>query len=348
MKLNDWIHNKTLCFFVKTNGVFSKPLLSGLGHILCFHRVLPKDKSARIVANSGMEISPDKLVYIINFFLQRNYQVISPDELHKILTEKIKPEKKFIVITFDDGYVDNYQYAYPLLKKLGIPFTIYVVTDFPDHKALMWWYFLEDYIIKNNKVTWLMDDKEVFFDTTTPEEKEILFLKLRLLMLSSSEFQVKMFVKNFMGFSDESIHEFVVDNSLSWAQIIQMSNDPLVTIGSHTISHKPLSKLTEKNVCEAMLQSKQIIEQKTGKPVWHFAYPYGSYNEISPREIINAEKAGFKTSVTLLQGNVFSRHRLFTQQLPRIPLGEKADLALLNNVCNGIRHFSFNGCKKII
>ena len=47
---------------------------------------------------------------------------------------------RFVCVTFDDGYSDNYTLAYPLLKRLGVPFTIYVTTGFIDNQLPMWWY----------------------------------------------------------------------------------------------------------------------------------------------------------------------------------------------------------------
>jgi peptidoglycan/xylan/chitin deacetylase (PgdA/CDA1 family) len=296
-----------------------------------------------------MEISPEKLEWIIRYFTDAGYNVISLDRLAEILSGTIKAEKKFIVLTFDDGYVDSYTYAYPLLKNLDVPFTIFVATDYPAKDAVMWWYFLENYILEHEKVTWVDENAhEVVFTAATIEEKEKLFLKLRLQFINRKAEDITKLLTQVMGISLDDIRDFCGLHAMSYAQIKELSDDSLVTIGAHTISHRPLSKLTDNEAYREIAVSKQLLEEITGKPVQHFAYPYGSPNEYGDREIKFAEKAGFKTSVTLQQGNVFREHRTHMQQLPRIPLGEKASKEILDNICNGIRQYSFNGGKKIV
>ncbi len=348
MNSRNYLNSKILGFFVKTNGVFSKPLFSGLGHILCFHRVMPKLNIPRIYANSGMEISPEKLEWIINYFLDRHYEVISMDQLLDIYSGTRSQKKKFIVITFDDGYLDNYMFAYPLLKSKNLPFTIYVTTDYPDNKALMWWYFLENYILEHDQFRWEIQGKETEFITSTQEEKELLFLNLRKEFINSNDVQIKKILNNIMEINDETISEFVKSNALTWKQIEEMATNPLVTIAAHTLSHKALSKLSKEEAFDEIAESKKKIEEHIGKPVIHFAYPYGSKNEATEREFVLAVQAGFNTAVTLNQGNCFAKHKNNLMRLPRIPLGEKTDVELLNNISNGIRQFSFNGFKKIV
>ena len=346
--MSNYINRKILGLFVKTNGVFSKPLFSGFGHILCFHRVLPASNAVRIDANSGMEISPEKLEWIIRYFLDKGYEVISMDQLLDFFKGFRKQKRKFIVITFDDGYIDNFLHAYPLLKKLGTPFTIYVCNDFPEKKAVLWWYMLEDYILRNDEVKWVDANGEKIFNASSMEEKGNLFLKIRMLLLERSDAEIRHLLNELMGFSDQTIVDYAHKSTLSWGQINQMASDPLVTIGSHTVSHKPLSKLDHNQAKNEMVYSKKQIEEKIGKEVLHFAYPFGSHNEYGNREIKLAAECEFKTSVTLKQGNIFMSYRNHPHHLPRIPLGEKANADYMDAICKGVRQFSFNGFKKII
>ena len=65
----------------------------------------------------------------------------------KILNDNYK-KKKFAVLTFDDGYTDSFDVIYPIFKKYQLPFGVYVVTDFPDRETILWWYMLEDLVLK--------------------------------------------------------------------------------------------------------------------------------------------------------------------------------------------------------
>src|SRR5438105_3082694 len=120
----------------------TKPIYSGLGQILMFHRVLPETDKLRIHNHKSLEVSPEYLENLIQFFKKENYRFVSLDDVMQRGSNS-KAQKKFVVFTFDDGYVDNYTYAYPIFKKHNVPFTIYVATSLPDGNAVLWWYLLE-------------------------------------------------------------------------------------------------------------------------------------------------------------------------------------------------------------
>lgn len=345
--MSNYINRKILGLFVKTNGVFSKPLFSGLGHILCFHRVMPQTPIPRIEKNSGMEVSPELIEKTIEFFNAKNYEFISLDQIYSIIINQIKPKKKFVVVTLDDGYSDNYKHAFPIFKKHNIPFAIYVATDFPDHKAILWWYMLENILLSNNQITFDFLDKEYHFDCFSKEEKEVVFTSIRSLILENGSNKDLLFSRLFPNFEQQQM-DLIEQNALSWAQIIELSHDELVTIGAHTISHRPLSKLSESEAMREIVESKNKIEEKIGKPVDHFAYPYGDSDTCGEREFLLVKQAGYKTATTIRQGNIFRGYMDFTERLPRIPLGENTDIEKITNITNGIHHFGFNYFKRII
>ena len=96
-----------------------KPFYSGLGSILMFHRVCPKSSKPRIRGNAGLEVTPEYLENMILFLRKNNYEIVPLGRVDKILNENLG-RKKFAVFTFDDGYIDNYLHAYPILKKYEI------------------------------------------------------------------------------------------------------------------------------------------------------------------------------------------------------------------------------------
>ncbi len=123
------------------------PFFSGLGHILTLHRVVEDRCDFRIHNHQSLEISPEQLERTIHFYKKNNYAFISLDQVHHSLIHE-KARRKFVAFTFDDGYRDNFTTAYPILKKHKIPFCIYITTNFPNQKAILWWYLLEDFLRK--------------------------------------------------------------------------------------------------------------------------------------------------------------------------------------------------------
>lgn len=79
-----------------------------------------------------LEVTPQWLESEINAYKQKGYRFVSLDDLPR--------RGPWVVVTFDDGYHDNYTLAYPLLKRLGVPFTIYVTTALIDNQMEAWWY----------------------------------------------------------------------------------------------------------------------------------------------------------------------------------------------------------------
>ena len=116
-----------------------KALHPVMGEVWMLHRVV--EQRSDTPDQRVLEVTPHFLEQKILEYRKRGYTFISIDDLtsrftnhHSLFT------KRFVCLTFDDGYQDNYDIAYPLLKRLGVSFTVYVTTGFIDNRLPMWWY----------------------------------------------------------------------------------------------------------------------------------------------------------------------------------------------------------------
>ena len=91
--------------------------------ILMYHSIDDNDKDARL------SISPKSFERQMEFLYKNHYNVIGLDKAAEYIKNGKNPLSKTIVITFDDGYYDNYEHAYPVLKKYGIKATLFVIVD---------------------------------------------------------------------------------------------------------------------------------------------------------------------------------------------------------------------------
>lgn len=107
-----------------------------LGRILMLHRVVEQCSEGK---NRELEITPDFLKQTFNNYRHQGYRFVSIDEACDIINCG-RTNHPFVCLTFDDGYHDNYDIAYPILKQYEIPFAIYVATGFIDNRLPMWWY----------------------------------------------------------------------------------------------------------------------------------------------------------------------------------------------------------------
>ncbi len=324
-----------------------KPLatpFSGLGSILCFHRIVNEEVSK---LNAILEVSSKNFENQIKYLLSKNYHFISLNQIHEILINNITPKNKFITITFDDGYADNYSIAYPILKKYNIPFTIYITTDFPDKKSIIWWYILEDIIIENNQISFEYKGSQFNYSCKNDLEKKRTFNELREFIIQTDKSFIEEMLNCIFKDYEKNSGKYIEKLAISWDQIIEMSIDPLVTFGAHTVSHQALSKLSGIDAFQEIQNSKQIIESKINKKVEHFAYPFGSKSEFGGREIKMIKKLDIKTAVNTLPGNIFGAHKDYLQSLPRIFMSERINQFALNVRISGVYPYLSNNFKKI-
>jgi len=287
----------------------------GLGSIITLHRVFPAE-AKKLQPNENLKVSPFFLEKFIVDALHKGYVFISLDQMYDVLSGN-GAVSKFIVLTLDDGYADNFIYGFPIFKKFNIPFAIYISTSFPDNRASLWWYVLEDVVISHDSIE-LTDG--YCFECKTPKQKIETFMALRNQIIEIPEDMLIHGVNDMFGFQYLNPDVSFNNLTISWDQLKEISLSPLATIGAHTVNHYALSKLTEKRAIEEILGSKSVLEKVLGRSVDHFCYPFGTEREAGDREFKLVRNLGFKTAVTTRFGNVFPGHANSLWSLPRVML----------------------------
>jgi peptidoglycan/xylan/chitin deacetylase (PgdA/CDA1 family) len=101
---------------------------------------------------------------------------------------------------------------------------------------------------------------------------------------------------------------------MTWKELQELARDPLVQIGAHTLTHRSLQQLTENEAGDEIERSRNILEEKLGVKVEHFAYPFGNCGQ---REFRLVRDLRFKTAVTTCWCNIFPVHKEHLSSLPR-------------------------------
>ena len=338
-----------LLYQTKTH-LISRLGYSGMGSILMFHRVCPADGRIRIQGNSGLEVTPEYLEKSIQYLIKENYEFVSLDAVYDRLQVGCDG-RKFIVFTFDDGYSDNLTHAYPIFKKYGVPFTVYIATNYPDGQLTPWWYPLEEVILKNDCLEFQEDGEYHKFNCRTLPEKETVFHDIRALLMGGPQADLLSRVQKFFSFFNVNLRETTQGHMLSWEQINELGRSSLVTFGAHTVNHLALNRLSKEDIKQEALDSKLRLEAKLKKRIDHFAYPFGSSGEVGEREFAIIKECGFKTSTTTRWGNIFKEHRNHKECLPRIHVSEKRDLynvKFLSLSIDGVIPCMVNRFKRIV
>ena len=148
---------------------FMRPLVGGVGAILTLHHVRPRRPDA-FQPNHLLEITPEFLDRLLRRLKNSGLDVISLDEMHaRYISGDFK--RRFVCITFDDGYKDLMRWAYPVLRKYRLPFALYIPTSFPDRLGELWWLALEAVIAQNSRIGMVINGDARFFDCGTVKEK---------------------------------------------------------------------------------------------------------------------------------------------------------------------------------
>lgn len=296
-----------------------RPLLGGVGAILTLHHVRPPRPDA-FQPNQLLEVTPRFLDDVLGFLRRARIDIVTLDEMHRRLVE-CDFRRRFVCLTFDDGYRDNLRYALPILKKHGAPFTIYIPTSFPDRLGELWWLTLERVIARQTRVALVMDGEDRRYDCNSTEAKYELFEHIYWWLRSlPEEDELRRAVRDLSTRYHVDDKAMCDELCMTWGEIEEVAADPLATIGAHTVNHVMLRKASDEAARREMQNSAAVIEAALGKRPQHFSYPVGDRTSAGPREFRIAAELGFKTAVTTRPGVLFAEHAAHLTALPRLSL----------------------------
>lgn len=288
------------------------------GVIFTLHRVLP-EKPARFSPNAILQVRPDFLDYVIERVREGGADIVTLDEAIERLAAPRK-DRPFVVLTFDDAYKDNLTFALPILQRHEAPFTLYVPTSFVDGVGQIWWQAIEDIIARQQAIAFTENGETEYVDTRSSAAKAEAFNRLywRLRKLPEPERLQLLadFTANYGYDLDGQCRELIMD----WQQLRLFADDPLCTIGAHTVQHYELAKLPADQARNEMIQSVDVIEAQFGFRPQHLSYPLGGPLSCGPREFALAKELGFRTAVTTRPGGLYPHHLDQLTALPRVSL----------------------------
>lgn len=324
-----------------------QPLVQGVGAILMLHHVRPSSVGD-FQPNRLLEVTPEYLVRVLERLRDDGLDIISLDEMHRRMSEG-DFARRFVCITFDDGYCDNKLLAYPILSRFSAPFCIYVPSAFPDHRGRLWWLALEMAIARSDSVTIEIGGSAQTLACGDPASKLAVFKSLYWrLRACEDEAEIHRAVGRLAVASGIDLTTVMDRLCMGWDDIKSLAADPLVTIGTHTVNHVFLAKASEEEARREIVDGRRALEAQIGRPVEHLAYPYGSRDTAGEREFRLAAELGFKTAVTTRPGVIFSAHRRHLTALPRLSLnGEYQDLRYFDVLLSGAATAVANAFRRV-
>jgi peptidoglycan/xylan/chitin deacetylase (PgdA/CDA1 family) len=300
----------------------ARPILGGLGAILTFHRVRPATADP-FQPNRGLEVTPEFLEEMIAALRDARIDIVSLDDIHSHVTAGDR-SRRLVAFTFDDAYRDNLEFAWPALKRHGVPWTLFVPSAFADGAGELWWAAIEKAIARNSSIEVEMGGEARTFDCGDAQSKLATFEAIYAYLRSRESWEALMKPVREIAFGyGVDMAKQCREMCMGWDEIAELAAHPLTTIGAHTVTHPILAKLDEGSARFEMAEGARRIEEKLGVRPEHFAYPVGSPDAAGPREFAMAAEIGFKTAVTTRPGVLYPQHAHHLTALPRISVNGK-------------------------
>jgi peptidoglycan/xylan/chitin deacetylase (PgdA/CDA1 family) len=211
-------------------------------------------------------------------YLASKKRVISLEELVTNIQKGIKFPKGCVVITFDDGYKDNYTNAYPILKEYNLPATFFLATDYIGSNKMKWDDELNYKIKQSNceSVVLKIKNKLKKYNLRKKKEKRRMINDLIKLIVNSSEEKRKKFICEFDNKLKININKQDIKSiMLSWEDIRAKVRENNISFGAHTCSHSKLTNVSLEDARKEIVGGKHKIENEIGKKISFFSYPYG-------------------------------------------------------------------------
>ena len=235
-------------------------------------------------------------------YLASHYRVVPLSYLAELMKRGRELPPRVAALTIDDGYLDAYEIAFPVLRRYGVPATIFLVTAFVDRKCWMWT-DKPRFLALKTRATRLEADLggeklRMSLSGRASRLKAATELNSRLKALPDElkEATINSIASSLrVSLPELPPHEYC---SLTWDQAREMESFG-VEIGSHSVSHPILTNLDEAVLRAELKESKARLEAELGHAVKLFCYPNGNYDARVRRAV---EEAGYTCAVTVEPG----------------------------------------------
>ena len=321
----DAAHIARKTFFAVGRGMNLRALaprsFAGLGGILMLHRVSPR-RTAPLGIHAGLSVTPKFLDELFPALRAEGYDFVAMDDVPERIAH---PDgKPFLAVTFDDGYKDNSDFAFPVLRKHNIPWTVYIAPGLVNGDTHLWWEIAEMAVAKLDQITIAAPQGRLSLACRTGADKISAFNRIQHhIMHDMPEESVALFTRDLATLAGIDPDAHNRSELMDWNQIRAISLDPLCTIGSHTLHHFHLARLNDAALKREFALAIAAIEMETGIKPKHVAYPYGYKHAVGWRETELAGNLGHATGVTTRHGMLFAQHREVMTALPRISVNGK-------------------------
>ncbi len=235
-------------------------------------------------------------------FLKRHFPIVTLPQAVAIVHGRVTPTRPALLLTFDDGYRDNFDNAFPVLLGHGVSATFFLPTAFVGTNTLPWWDVIA-YLVKQSaaKRLRLSYPEDVVFDLAPASRARSIMMILQLFKRPSVTDPARFMVELEAACRTMRPTEEAERCFMSWEEARVMQRGGMC-FGSHTHTHEILSKLPEAKQLEEVRVSRAIMERELDCTIDTLAYPVGRPESFSPATFAALTTAGYGTAFSFYSG----------------------------------------------
>jgi peptidoglycan/xylan/chitin deacetylase (PgdA/CDA1 family) len=276
------------------------PDYGGRGVIFTLHHVRPAQNGA-FRPNAHLSVTPEFLDKAITEAKRAGLTPVHLADLAVLLADP-KDTRRYVCFTLDDGYRNNLEFAAPIFRKHGTPFTVFITPGFVGRTRTMWWETLEALVQKADEFNFDFGRGPVKLSCKTTDGKTTVFERIAEFMQTADEDAAIAQIDSLAIEKGVDPQKIVEDEIMTRAELDLLLIDPLASLGAHTMTHPNLSRVCIERLQEEMQRSAEIVSDYARQRVKTFSYPYGAEWAVSERETEKARELGFEVAVTTKPG----------------------------------------------
>jgi peptidoglycan/xylan/chitin deacetylase (PgdA/CDA1 family) len=229
---------------------------------------------------------------------------VSLDAIADAVTHGRTLPQRAVAVTFDDGFLDTFEVAFPLLQRHVIPATVFVSTDHVENDEPFWFEITAHLMLRvPERAIRFAECPQGLPSADDPAARRASIAELhRVLKVCANARRrelVEQWRAQFAGSLDPQA--VALSRPVSKRQILEMSRGG-IEFGSHTVSHPNLALATGEVIDRELADSKIYLERLLGKPVRALAYPFGTPDTYDARVMASARARGYELAVSFRQG----------------------------------------------
>ena len=283
-----------------------RQIWKGLGlTIVAYHRVADPTRLGALDPEL-VDATPEAFERQMTF-LRENFRPVSLDEVLRAHRERQTMPPDSVLVTFDDGYRDNHDIAFPILQRLGVPATFFLTTGYLNDRRLFWWERINLHVQASQAAELRLDYPAAeVLDLSTPAAKAKTKRHLTKIVKDHYALDVERFLD---GVSRACGVSWSEDESRRHGDAVLMTWDNAramraagMSIGSHTSSHRVLQTLTPADLAQELSASRAELTRQLGEPITTIAYPVGRSIAGLPAVRQALAEAGYELGFTAVGG----------------------------------------------